>query len=52
MNNHENIFDLQINEYGVLTDRDKGIVAICRWDGTDYVQLGYKPIKSALLGHI
>ena len=51
-NNHENIFDLQINEYGVLTDRDKGIVAICRWDGTDYVQLGYKPIKSALLGHI
>ena len=46
-----NIFNLRINEYGLLKKDDK-IAAICRWDGTNYVHLGYKPIKSALLGNI
>ena len=32
-------------------DREK-VSDICRWDGTDYVRLGYTPIKSTLLGHI
>ena len=46
-----NIFNLRINEYGLLK-KDNKIEAICRWDGTNYVHLGYKPIKSALLGNI
>jgi PhoH-like ATPase len=48
---HENFFNLKINEYGILMDGEK-VSGICRWDGTDYVRLGYTPIKSTLLGHI
>lgn len=51
-NNNENIFNLYINEYAILTEEEKGIVGLCRWDGDNYVHLGYKPIKSNLLGHI
>lgn len=50
-NNTENIFNLQINEFAILM-REGKIAALCRWDGTNYVHLGYKPIKSALLGNI
>lgn len=46
-----NIFNLRVNEYGLLKKDDK-ISAICRWDGSNYVHLGYKPIKSTLLGNI
>lgn len=46
-----NIFNLRINEYGLLK-KDNKIEAICRWDGANYVHLGYKPIKSTLLGNI
>lgn len=50
-NNHDNFFNLQVNEFGILMDGEK-VSDICRWDGTDYVRLGYMPIKSTLLGHI
>lgn len=50
--NNDNIFNLKTNEYGILTDGEGSVLGICRWDGTEYVHLGYKPIKSALLGHI
>jgi PhoH-like ATPase len=49
--NTENFLGLRINEYAILKEEDK-VSAICRWDGENYVQLGYKPIKSVLLGHI
>lgn len=49
--NSENIFNLKVNEYAILT-KDEKVSAICRWDGNNYVQLGYKTIKSTLLGHI
>lgn len=49
--NSENIFNLKVNEYAILT-KDEKVSAICRWDGSNYVQLGYKTIKSSLLGHI
>ena len=49
--NSENIFNLKVNEYAILT-KDEKVSAICRWDGSNYVQLGYKTIKSPLLGHI
>ena len=50
-NNKENIFNLQTNEFIILKENDK-VSGICRWDGENYVHLGYKPIKSDLLGHI
>ena len=50
-NIHDNFFNLQVNEFGILMDGEK-VSDICRWDGTDYVRLGYMPIKSTLLGHI
>lgn len=49
--NSENIFNLKVNEYAILT-KDEKVSAICRWDGSNYVQLGYKTINSPLLGHI
>ena len=49
--NNENIFDLYINEYAILM-KEKEVAGICRWDGESYVHLGYKPIKSDLLGNI
>ena len=49
--NSENIFNLKVNEYAILT-KDEKVSAICRWDGSNYVQLGYKTIKSPLLGNI
>ena len=49
---HDNIFDMKINEYGLLKDTDGNLKEICRWDGHDYVQLGYRPIKSQYLGNI
>lgn len=48
---HENFFNLKINEYGVLY-KDGKIVDICRWDGEDYVKLGYQNVKSNLFGKI
>lgn len=50
-NNNDNIFELKINEYAILTEEGQ-VKDICRWDGESYVHLGYSPIKSALLGHI
>lgn len=50
-NNKENFFNLRINEFAFLKQNDR-IKGICRWDGENYVQLGYTPIKSPLLGHI
>ena len=50
-NNTENIFGLKINEYAFLKEKDR-VAEICRWDGDNYVHLGYTPIKSTLLGHI
>lgn len=52
LNNHTNFFNLKINEYAILYKDNNSPKAICRWDGENYVQLGYKPIKSMLLGHI
>lgn len=49
--NTENIFGLLTNEFGILTNETE-VAAICRWDGENYVHLGYKPIESNLLGHI
>ena len=49
---HENFLGLKINEYGFLKDSTGEIKSICRWDGEDYVQLGYIPIKTELFGRI
>lgn len=49
--NKENFFDLRINEFAILKEGEK-VSGICRWDGENYVHLGYTPIKSSLLGHI
>lgn len=51
INNTDNIFDLYINEYAILT-KDNNVVELCRWDGESCVHLGYKTIKSDLLGDI
>lgn len=49
--NHENIFDALMNEYIILLKTD-GSRDIVRWSGIDYVQLGYKNIKSQFVGDI
>lgn len=49
--NKENFFNLRINEFAILKEGEK-VSGICRWDGENYVHLGYTPIKSSLLGHI
>lgn len=48
---HDNIFNLKINEYAVLY-KDGKVVDICRWDGEDYVKLGYQTVKTSLFGKI
>ena len=48
---HDNIFNLDINEYGILTDPD-GKEHIVRWDGKEYVRLGFETLQSNLFGKI
>lgn len=50
---HDNIFNLKTNEYAILHDAQTNEVnGICRWDGENYVQLGYTDIKSPLFDKI
>lgn len=50
---HDNIFNLQTNEYAILKDsQSQEVKGICRWDGEDYVQLGYTDIKTSLFDKI
>lgn len=50
---HDNIFNLKTNEYAILKDGPtQEVKGICRWDGEDYVQLGYTDIKTTLFDKI
>lgn len=50
--NSTNFLNLEINEYGILTNNNDEVKAIVRWDGENYVQLGYQDIKTTLFGRI
>lgn len=52
MTNEENIFGLLVNEYAILKNENSEIKSIVRWDGEDYVQLGYRDVMTTLFGKI
>lgn len=52
LDNEENIFKLTINEYAILKGENGEIKTIIRWDGENYVQLGYRDVMTTLFGKI
>lgn len=50
--NSANFLNLEVNEYGILTDHNDKVKAIVRWDGENYVQLGYRDVMTTLFGKI
>lgn len=48
----DNIFQAYINEYIFLQDSDGSVKEIVRWDGEEYVRLGYEPIDTLYYGRV
>lgn len=48
----ENIYDNLVNEYLIIRKADGEIVDYRRWNGTEYVALSYKTLKSRFMGKL
>lgn len=49
---HSNFFNLKINEFAILKNNENKVNGILRWDGENYVQLGYQDAMTLLFGKI